>query len=215
MNDILPLFPLQIVVFPEDRLPLHVFEDRYRELVRDCRDGKGTFGIPTYIDGGLGFGSEVTIDSVVKEYDTGKFDIICEATRAFRILEFHNPQPGKLYSGGVVEYLDNIEDGQDSQRQRVVRLIRTLYKEIGVSYKVVPASRFRSFQYAHKVGFNLKEEYQMLQMTSEAERLLYLETHLERILPIIRQVNSTKKLIGMNGHFRNYDPLDFKDFKLH
>ena len=215
MNDILPLFPLQIVVFPEDRLPLHVFEERYRDLVRDCRDGQGNFGIPTYIDGGLGYGSEVVIDRVVKEYDSGKYDIICEATRAFRIVEFHNPTPGKLYSGGVVEYLENIEDGQDSQRQRLVRLVATLYEEIGVDYQVVPPAEFRAFKYGHKVGFNLNEEYIMLQMKSEAERLLYMEKHLKRIIPIIRQVNSTKKLIGMNGHFRNYDPLDFKDFTLH
>lgn len=214
-SKLLPLFPLQVVVFPGEKLPLHIFEERYRDLVKDCRAGKNIFGIPAFIDGGLGYGCEVFIDRVVKEYSSGKYDVVCAATRVFRILEFHNPIPDKLYSGGMVEYLDNVEDGQDSQRHRVVNLIHSLYEEIGVDYEVVPVSEFTSFAYGHKVGFNLKEEYLMLQMASEAERLLYMERHLKRIIPIIRQVNSTKKMIGMNGHFRNFDPLDFKEFKLH
>ena len=214
MNQLLPLFPLQIVVFPGERLPLHVFEERYRELVKDCRDGMSAFGIPAYIDGKLGFGCEVVISKVAKEYDSGRYDILCEATRAFSLLEMSNPMPGKLYAGGLVSYLDNMEDGQDTQRERVVNLIYTLYEEIGVNYKVVPFQQFTSFAYGHKVGFNLKEEYAMLQMASEAERLLYMERHLQRIIPIIRQVNQTKKTIQLNGHFRNFDPLDFEEYKL-
>lgn len=215
MSDLLPLFPLQIVVFPGERLPLHVFEERYRELVRDCRDGRASFGIPAYMDGKLGYGCEMRIDKVAREYDTGRYDIVCEAVRAFRLLEMHNPMEGKQYAGGLVTWLDDLEDGQDSQRYRVVQLIYSLYEEIGVDYQVVAPPEFKSFDYGHKVGFNIKEEYQLLQIESEAERLLFIERHLQRIIPIIRQVNSSKKMIGMNGHFRNYDPLDFKDFKIH
>lgn len=215
MSQLLPLFPLQIVVFPGEKLPLHVFEDRYRELVHDCRDGRSSFGIPAYMDGKLGYGCEMTIVEVAREYDSGRYDIVCKALRVFRLLEMHNPMEGKGYAGGLVTYLTNIEDGLDSQRERVVNLIYSLYEEIGVNYKVVPFNQFKTFDYAHKVGFNLKEEYLMLQIESEAERLIYMERHLQRIIPIIRQVNSTKKMIGMNGHFRNFDPLDFKDFKLH
>lgn len=215
MGDLIPLFPLQVVVFPGEKLPLHVFEDRYRDLVDDCRDGKGVFGIPAVIEGTLGYGSELFIEEVVNEYDTGRYDIVCRATRAFKILEFVNPIPGKRYAGGVLEYLHNDQDGLDTQRERVVALIHTLYEEIGVSYSVPEVSVFNCFDLAHKVGFNLKEEYYLLQMSSEAERLIYLEKHLQRIIPVIRQVNSVKKMIGMNGHFRNFDPLDFKDFKMH
>lgn len=215
MSNLVPLFPLQIVVFPGEKLPLHVFEERYRELVRDCRDGSRPFGIPTVIDGSLGYGCELYIDEVIKEYPSGRYDIVCKASRAFKLLEFVNPVPGKRYAGGVLEYLEDVRDGLDSQRERVMALLETLYEEIKVDSAIAEISAFDTYAYAHKVGFNLKEEYLFLQMTSEAERLDHMEKHLQRIIPVIRQVNTTKKMIRMNGHFRNYDPLDFKDFKLH
>ncbi|MBL7472672.1 LON peptidase substrate-binding domain-containing protein [Robertkochia sediminum] len=214
MSALIPLFPLQIVVFPGEKLPLHVFEERYRELVKDCRDGKQSFGIPTVIDGSLGYGSELYIEEVSREYPSGRYDIVCRAGRAFKLLEFVNPVPGKRYAGGVLEYLENVPDGLDTQRERVIVLLQTLYEEIGVDNTIPGIADFDTFTYAHKVGFNLKEEYLLLQMTSEADRLDHMERHLQRIIPVIRQVNATKKMIQMNGHFRNYDPLDFKDFKL-
>ncbi|WP_224484582.1 LON peptidase substrate-binding domain-containing protein [Robertkochia aurantiaca] len=214
MSQPLALFPLQIVVFPGEKVPLHIFEMRYRELLKDCEEQNMTFGIPTYIKGKLGYGSEVSLHKVAKRYDSGELDVICRASRVFRITSFHNPLPGKLYSGGDVVFLENIDDGVDSQRIRVIDLIEELYKLIGVGFQALSVEGFRSYDLAHKIGLNLEQEYHLLQLERESERLRYVERHLKKVIPIIEQVNTTKKLIQMNGHFRNFDPLDFKDFKL-
>lgn len=210
----LPLFPLQLVVFPQERLPLHIFEMRYRQLIAECEANQTPFGIPTFIKGELGFGTEVTLEKIVRKHPDGKLDIICRGQKIFKLESFYNPLPGKLYAGGEVTYLYNFDDSLAEQKQRLLSLINQLYALIGVAYQNINAEELDSYLYAHKVGLNLEQEYQLLQMVYESERLNYLIHHLEAIIPVVKGVNKTKELIQLNGHFKNFDPLDFEDFKL-
>ncbi|MGD1947779.1 MAG: LON peptidase substrate-binding domain-containing protein, partial [Croceivirga sp.] len=73
----LPLFPLQSVFFPGETVPLHIFEERYKQLINDCREEAVTFGIPVYIDGTVHFGTEVQLVEVVNTYETGEMDVVC------------------------------------------------------------------------------------------------------------------------------------------
>ena len=69
----LPLFPLQSVFFPGETVPLHIFEERYKQLINDCRDEAITFGIPVFINGTVEYGTEVQLVEVVNTYDSGKW----------------------------------------------------------------------------------------------------------------------------------------------
>src|SRR6056297_1865987 len=103
MTSRLALFPLQVVVFPGERLPLHIFEERYKQLINDCEEEGSSFGIPVYFNNRLDYGTEVALDKVVQSYTSGAKDILCKGMRVFRIADFEHELPGKLYAGGKVQ----------------------------------------------------------------------------------------------------------------
>ncbi len=210
----LPLFPLQSVFFPGEKVPLHIFEDRYKQLINDCRAQALTFGIPVYIHDSIAYGTEVQLVEVVNTYESGAMDVICVARQVFKVLTFDNEMEGKQYAGGVVQFLDNINDGLKADKEEVLARIEELYSIMDVPFSAIPVEKFNSFVLAHKMGLSYEQEYQLLQMEKESERLSFIKSHLLGTIQVLNEVNKTKELIDMNGHFKNFDPLDFKDFKL-
>lgn len=210
----LPLFPLQSVFFPGEKVPLHIFEERYKQLIIDCRADAITFGIPVYIHDSIAYGTEVQLVEVVNTYESGAMDVICVARQVFRVLTFDNEMEGKQYAGGVVQFLDNINDGRKADKEEVLAKIEELYNIMDVPFSPIPTDKFNSFVLAHKMGLSYDQEYQLLQMEKESERLIFIKSHLLGTIQVLKEVNRTKELIDMNGHFKNFDPLDFKDFKI-
>ncbi len=210
----LPLFPLQSVFFPGETVPLHIFEERYRQLINDCRQEAVTFGIPVFIDNTIAFGTEVQLVEVVTTYETGEMDVVCVARQVFRILTFEQQLEGKLYAGGEVEFLDVEYSTDDKLRKEVLQKLETLYNLMDVPFAKVVPKQFNSFSLAHKMGLSYEQEYELLQIRKETDRLLFIKKHLESTSSVLKEVNRTKTLIEMNGHFKNFDPLDFKNFKV-
>ncbi|MGI9545748.1 MAG: LON peptidase substrate-binding domain-containing protein [Flavobacteriaceae bacterium] len=210
----LPLFPLQSVFFPGEKVPLHIFEERYKQLINDCRSNAVTFGIPVYIDDSIAYGTEVQLVEVVNTYESGAMDVVCVARQVFKVLTFDNEMEGKQYAGGVVQFLDNINDGGKSDKKAVLAKIEELYHIMDVPFSPIPVEKFNSFVLAHKMGLSYEQEYQLLQLEKESERLGFIKSHLLGTIQVLNEVNKTKELIDMNGHFKNFDPLDFQDFKL-
>lgn len=210
----LPLFPLRSVFFPGEKVPLHIFEERYKELIQDCRSNALTFGIPVYIYDNISYGIEVQLMEVVTTYETGAMDIVCVARQVFKILTFDKEMEGKGYAGGVVQFLDNINDAEKEEKIEVLAHLEELYALMEVPFTDIPVELFNSYLLAHKMGLSYEQEYQLLQLSRESERLRFIKKHLLATIKVLRDVNKTKELIDMNGHFRNFDPLDFKDFKL-
>jgi hypothetical protein len=85
---------------------------------------------------------------------------------------------------------------------------------MGVPYKTIPEKSFNSFTLAHKIGLSFEQEYQLLRMPKEMERLSFINTHLMTTISVLTEVERTKKTIELNGHFKNFDPLDFKDIEV-
>ena len=71
----LPLFPLESVYFPNEKVPLHIFEERYMQLIQDCREDALTFGVPVYINDTLAYGTEMTLVEIMKTYENGEMDL--------------------------------------------------------------------------------------------------------------------------------------------
>ena len=209
----LPLFPLQSIFYPGETVPLHIFEERYRQLIQDCRDEAITFGIPVYINKKIEFGVEVQLVEVVNTYEGGEMDGVCVARQVFRVLSFENTLDGKLYAGGIVEFLESDNDADPRLREQVLGKIKTLYELMSVELPEIPTEKFNSYAFAHKMGLSFDQEYQLLQLTNETARLMFIRDHLESTITVLEQINTTKAVIEMNGHFKNFDPLDFEDFK--
>ncbi len=210
----LPLFPLQSVFFPGETVPLHIFEERYKQLINDCRDEAITFGIPVFINNTVEYGTEVQLVEVVNTYDSGEMDVVCVARQVFKILTFDNEMEGKLYAGGIVEFLDSNNDAALSLRQEVYDKMKKLYDLMSVQFPSIPLDKFNSYAFGHKMGLSFEQEYELLKLSNETQRLQYIATHLDTTTTVLEQINRTKAVIEMNGHFKNFDPLDFKDFKV-
>jgi hypothetical protein len=206
----LPLFPLNLVVFPHEDLNLHIFEPRYRQLIDECLDEKKTFGIPSFVNSKLlGYGTEVKVKLLSKRYGDGRMDIKTKGIRIFRIVDFQNPANGKLYAGGEVIFIEN-EDLNDVINPYLLSLVEKLYQilKVKVDFEKPEYMPF-SHRIVHKIGISMQEEYEILITSNEKLRQEILIDHLERIIPVVTEVERTKERIAMNGHFKELDPLNF------
>lgn len=214
MTSRLALFPLQNVVYPDEQLPLHVFEPRYRQLIEDCETTGMKFGIPVYVDNELEYGTEMELLQTVRKYETGVKDIICKGHRVFKIRKFDQTEVNKFYAGGDVVFLKDIDDSTETMKKQLLDLIFELYVHLEVPRPRLDIPNFRSYTLAHKIGLSLEQEYALLKLTSEKARQEFLINHLLITIPIVQEMNRTKQVIELNGHFRNFDPLDFREFRL-
>src|SRR2546430_8599127 len=104
---LLPLFPLQVVVFPRTQLPLHIFEERYKEMVGDAIRDKSEFGIVLAREEGiLNAGCTVVVDQILKSHPDGRMDIVTRGIRRFEIVMLNQE---KSYLRGEVAYFDDDE----------------------------------------------------------------------------------------------------------
>jgi len=214
MTSRLALFPLKNVVFPGESLPLHIFEERYKQLIHDCETEGITFGIPIYIDNRLDYGTEMELLKVVRNHQSGARDVICKGLRVFKIRDFQHQEKGKIYAGGDVRFLDDKDDSTETLKNQLLELIYELYLHLEVPRPKIDVSTFRSYTLAHKIGLSLQQEYSLLKLISEKARQEYLINHLLITIPIVQEMNRTKQVIELNGHFKNFDPLDFREFRL-
>lgn len=210
----IPLFPLQSIFFPGETVPLHVFEDRYKQLINDCREEAITFGIPVFINNKMDYGVEVQLVEVVSTYDSGEMDVVCVARQVFKLLAFENIIPGKLYAGGIVKLIDYDYEAPIEKKQIIINGIHQLYTLMEIPLKEINVGEFNSFTLAHKIGLSFEQEYQLLQIPTENDRLNFLSLHLTSTITVLAEVERTKKTIELNGHFKNFDPLDFKNLKM-
>lgn len=209
MSSFLPFFPLNLVVYPGEKLNLHIFEERYRQLINECLESGQTFGIPAYIDDRLaGCGTEVRVTQLHKRHENGSMDISTQGLRVFQIETFENPLPTKLYAGGEITYFSEDTD-LIRPLPMLIQLLEKLFSLLTISVEYDVEHAPFSFQIAHKVGLSLPDQYLLLTMKQESERQQFLVQHLQKVIPVVSEMEQTKSRIRMNGHFRNLDPLDF------
>jgi uncharacterized protein len=210
MTNFIPIFPLGIVVYPGEQLNLHIFEPRYKQLIKECFETKKPFGIPPVIDNTINeTGTLVKVLEITTVYDDGKMDIKTEGLEVFSILEVIKELPGKLYSGAIVNYPDNIESGSKALMQTILIAVRELHRllKINKDFKKNDDT-LNSYDVAHHAGLSLPEEYELLQLLHELQRQEYLKRHLKKVLAVIAETESLKERVQMNGHFKNLKGLD-------
>ena len=211
MTNFIPIFPLGIVVYPDENLNLHIFEPRYKQLITECFSQKKQFGIPTMIESRLqDYGSLVTILEITKVHEDGEMDIKTRGSRVFRILEVIKEVPDKLYSGAIVNYPETNEQGNIELMKKVMNSIRELHRLLKVDKDFKKKDEeVKAFDVAHHVGLSLEEEYEMLHLLQERQRQEYLKRHLTKVIPLVAEMEQLKEKIKLNGHFKNLSGLGF------
>lgn len=208
----LPMFPLKLVVFPGEKLNLHVFEPRYKQLILECEAENKTFGIPAFIEGKLmEIGTEIRLLSIEKQYEDGKMDVCTEAVGLFKVVDFYTQAIGKMYGAADVETLKLLNtEGSFLINQEILGKTGELFRLLNVK-KELPfnSSDFKTYQLAHFVGFTIDQEYLFLCLKTELERQDFMNDHLTRILPVVREMEFLRQRALLNGHFKNIIPPKF------
>ncbi len=208
MARMLPLFPLQLVVFPGEDLNLHIFEPRYKQLIGECRDEGFFFGIPAYFEKEMqNIATEIELVRVEKTYPNGEMDIRTRALGLVKINEFYESMPQKLYSGAVVEDLELIEDGDFLLNETILELLAKLFGLLQVT-KDLPgnSSELKMYDIGHHIGLSIAQEFELLSILSEKERQAFVQQHLEKLIPVLLEMERLKEKIKMNGHFKHLIP---------
>lgn len=210
MTNFIPIFPLEIVVFPGEQLNLHIFEERYKQLINECWAAQKPFGIPAVIEKKVSeTGTYVYVEKIVKQYEDGRMDINTRGGGLFRILELIPTIPDKLYSGAIAAYLENTEIPIPHIMKKLLPTLRELHRLLEVEKQLGEEEKLTSYQVAHHAGMSLQQEYELLTLLREDQRLEYLKRHLAQVVPVIATMEDLKKKIQLNGHFRELRSFEF------
>ena len=203
----IPIIPLQIVVFPGEMVPLHIFEERYKQMFADVRAARER-GEVLQIGIILGEGSEVraevgctvALQEVLEEHEDGRLNIITLGARRFRIEQVAGD---KSYLEAWVEYVDDEEEATDLVLQtRVIagyrRLLELVEEESGADAEGGDAEN--AFQIAQAVAVDVGVKQRLLAMTTENMRLEMLGEYFERLLPALEERMAERLRVHSNGH---------------
>ena len=204
MTKFIPIFPLNIVVYPGENLNLHIFEPRYIQLIKDCLAENKPFGIPSVQKSGISeLGTTVKILSIENEKENGEMDIKTIGESIFRILETVDDIPNKLYKGAIVNFPLNILDVASSKMNAILNELRLFHQllEIEKKYKKID-TELCSYDIAHHIGLSLQEEYELLTLLREEQRQEFALNQLKKIIQTTIELQNLKERILLNGHFR-------------
>jgi ATP-dependent Lon protease len=201
-KEIIPLFPLQVVLFPGEVLPLHIFEPRYREMIARCLETGESFGILAALGDNLAsVGCTARIKRVIRRYDDGRLDIEAKGEVRLRLITTFDD---KSYLTGEVEYIR--EDPGDTDlglQEQATALHMKLLESLGNDIQPTSYSQgdFVSFRIAPTAGLDLEKRLELLELDTESERLSFLIDHLRALIPKVKVAADRQKRISSNGHF--------------
>lgn len=197
-------------MYPGEELNLHIFEPRYKQLILESKETNKPFGIPAVINNRVNeMGTLMELVEITQIYDNGEMDIKTRGTKVFRVLELVKSIPDKLYSGAIVNYPGNYFDGNRILMEKVIAGIRQLHAILKVNKTFQrPDGELWSYEVAHHAGLSVAEEYELLELMHELQRQEYLKQHLQKVLPVVTEMEILKESIQLNGHFKNLSGFD-------
>ena len=210
---LLPLFPLELVLLPEEPLPLHIFEERYREMIGECLRAKSSgfgrqdFGVV------LAKGQEISnvgcsaqIVSLTRKYDDGRMDILTVGKRRFEILLTNEE---KSYLRASVEFFD--DEGSDTpgetEAENAIRLFREIMRRLHQASEMpihLPQPyRHLSFRLAASLPLALEFKQRLLSLRNEPERLQQVVHSMDQLIHQIDAAQEARDKAGGNGNIRH------------
>ena len=200
------LFPLGVVLMPSIQLPLHIFEERYKVMVRECLEQENEFGIVYYSGKQLmSFGCTARIVEVLKRYEDGRSDIITFGENRFQIKEIIDQKP---YLQAQVEFFDDEIEKQVARCRKLAADGLEFLKELDaltgqdVGFKTVDELDYKtvSFLIASSEGFSLEEKQKFLELTSTYQRLKLAVESLGKTIKRLKLTQEIHKIINGNGN---------------
>lgn len=203
--DRIPLFPLNLVLFPGEQLPLHIFEPRYRRMVRECLDTNSPFGLLLAMPNGVvHVGCTAEILEVLKTYEDGRMDIITVGRELFQVSDIQNDD--SLLRGDI-DYLEDRESlPVPAIRKQLVEQYETCHTLLFSSIPRdldSPLSSGLSYAIASALPLDLLWKQQILEIRSEAERQERLLAYLRDWAPHLQKEQALRHRAASSGHSLN------------
>ena len=197
---LLPLFPLELVLLPGTPLPLHIFEPRYKEMIRECISTEAPFGVVRAFEEGIAeVGCTAEIITVTKEYPDGRLDLICEGRKRFEVIEVNRDR--SFLQAEVLIVPDDPEAAAQEERVKAVQLHLEILSMAGAVQDLSAADQNQlSFYLAGSLPLDLDFKQKLLAMRSEAQRIQAVAAYLETILPQLKRAARARQTAGGNGH---------------
>jgi uncharacterized protein len=197
---LLPLFPLELVLLPGTPLPLHIFEPRYKEMIRECIAAEAPFGVVRAFEEGIAeVGCTAEIITVTKEYPDGRMDLICEGRKCFEVVEVNRDRSFLQAEVRIVP--DDPGDSGQEERVKAIQLHLEILSLAGAVQDLSAADQNQlSFYLAGSLPLDLDFKQKLLAMHSEGQRIQAVAAYLENVLPQLRRAARAREKAGGNGH---------------
>jgi ATP-dependent Lon protease len=201
----IPIFPLNLVVFPKSRYPLHIFEERYKKMINRCISENAGFGILPKVENELSsIGSFVIISNVLKTNDDGEIDIIVTGVGRFLVREI------KIHPDGYnIAEIDEYNDIPERIDEELLYEMQTMFEGIieKIHFNLEESfwtnffnSSLKSFKLAEKSGLSLKQQMELLALQNENERIYYLIAHFTNLDKQISNNTVNNSIIMSDGY---------------
>ncbi len=200
---LLPLFPLEVVLFPGTQLPLHIFEERYRLMIGEAIDRHSEFGVILQTGGKLAsIGCTAMVERVTQRHDDGRFDVETRGRQRFKTVSLDESLP---YLQARVEYFkDTSQAAADSES---LQLALDLTNHVAAMLQIEPLKADASvpqpsFHLAHALPLEVSFKQSLLARKSEAERLADLAEYLPKVIERLELAQRVRRQAGTNGRGR-------------
>lgn len=184
----IPLFPLEVVLFPGASLPLHIFEERYKEMIGLCLADESSFGVVRAQQDGLAvIGCTARVLRVLHEYEDGRLDILCRGDTRFEIESLEESQ--SFLEAEVDFFEDDGVVASREQREECAALHFEALELAGIEVLTMHISLDGpiSFALASALPADLGFKQQLLGIRSDAQRTVRLRDFYEAVLPMLRE----------------------------
>ena len=190
----IPLFPLNIVVLPFEEVPLHIFEPRYKKMIKESVENDTPFGIVLNNNGSIdNIGCSLRVTKIIKHYKTGEYDLIATGNKCFQVLD--KVKKDDLWIGDI-EYMDT----PIIENDKILKLVQNKYLELLIKLGKdenfeIYLEREISFQFLIGITLPLDLKRNILLLENESERLLYINDLFNKVLsqPIHNKENDSPK----------------------
>ena len=205
MNHTIPIFPLKLVVYPDSKYPLHIFEERYKILLQKCLKENSGFGIVASIDNRISdVGVYVKVNQILKTYLNGELDIVVQGIERF-LINSTSLHPDGYYIANVEKYIDEnviadprLNDELQNEFEEIVELAN--YKLEDVFWNNLKSAHLKSYKIAEKSGLTYEQQQELLILKNENERLSYLINYFISIKDKVDRADAVKKIIMNDGY---------------
>ena len=193
------LFPLQLVLLPGEERPLHIFEPRYRELIGECLESGGDFGLVLVDETGMReIGTRASVREVLARFPDGRLNILVEGGERFRLVELTEGRP--FATAEVDDVPDEDEEPSEEEVERCLAAYRRLLDAADAELDELDlGGESLAFQIARRVDLGTDVKQDLLELRSERERVARLAPLLDRAAEAVRRERAIRERATGNG----------------